>query len=996
MAKTARMAAKATTATRVKGDDGTPGAPGQDGNDAIFRLPSNGRAIQTLSSFKTGAFDESASEVVAFHPESRRVFVINAMLGQVQILKLSALGQLAETDELLDPAVDITDGFVGGGVNSVAVSGDLVAVAVQNDTTVLAGKVAFYDANSLEFLSAVDVGSLPDMVAFTPDGTKVLVANEAEQQRDGSDDIEIDPVGGVSVIDVSGGVMSATVANIDFTGIDARLEEFRAKGVRYIPGALASGSSETDPRALSDDLEPEYIAINGAGTQAFVTLQENNAFAVIDLSGDTPTLADIRPLGLKDWSRDLPVLTNYEIPDSARPSLGTLDTTADAAAPLLLGGLSALTFEEEAGDVYSFLTVPDRGPQIDPADLNASHDGNERPHVMGNTYQAKIYRYSFDADAEEFTGMPDEIPLFSNTSGCDPVRGVANDSLLDAGEFAVDLSGNPIDFRPLDGDFEGLAIDPDGDGYWLVDEYRPAIYFFSLETTGCLSGDHGLMQYRLVPSGTKAASSTGSNVLSVWDGALDEAGETLPGRYLNRRPNRGFEAVAIDPANEILYAFIQSPLDVASAARGLDVIRILAVDIEDGSGTFGQPVSEYLYFLEGSDVGSRADKIGDAVFDPATGKILVIERDSSFGSLGNKDVFEIDLRGATNTLADSDEYELMEVDTIIAAGVNPVFKRKVMNLSAAGYVAGDKPEGLALITEGDLAGSLALINDNDFGLEPTLDGNKKVELSTEFNIPTLSLVTFSQANGLDASDRDDAINITHHPIFGMYMPDSVASYDVDGRSYYLTANEGDSRDYDEARVKDEDGGSKLLDAFFGTVSDNDFGRIKFSVLDGDTDYDGKIEQINTYGARSMSIWDELGNLVWDSGSMIEEITASAYPNDFNSTNDENMSFDNRSDDKGPEPEGITVGQIGDKWFAFVGLERMGGIMIFDVTNPMAPAYVDYVNHRYFAGSVAYGLASDLGPEGLEFISAGDSPTGMPLLLVGNEVSGTTTVFQIDL
>ena len=117
--------------------------------------------------------------------------------------------------------------------------------------------------------------------------------------------------------------------------------------------------------------------------------------------------------------------------------------------------------------------------------------------------------------------------------------------------------------------------------------------------------------------------------------------------------------------------------------------------------------------------------------------------------------------------------------------------------------------------------------------------------------------------------------------------------------------------------------------------------------------------------------------------------------DFNSTNDENQSFDNRSDDKGPEPEGVVVGKVKGRYYAFVGLERVGGIMVFDVTQPENTRYVDYINNRDFSvEDVEEEDAGDLGPEGLVFIKADDSPTGVPLLVVGNEVSGSTTIYEV--
>ncbi len=256
-----------------------------------------------------------------------------------------------------------------------------------------------------------------------------------------------------------------------------------------------------------------------------------------------------------------------------------------------------------------------------------------------------------------------------------------------------------------------------------------------------------------------------------------------------------------------------------------------------------------------------------------------------------------------------------------------------------------------------------------------------------------------QQNALDASNKDDAINITTWPVKGMYQPDAIKAYTAgDGNTYLLSANEGDSRDYDgfseEARVKD-----LVLDPVAFPDADalqksKRLGRLKVTTALGDTDGDGDFDELYAYGARSFSIWDAQGNLVFDSGDQIEQITAALLPDDFNSTNDKNDSFDNRSDDKGPEPEGVVVGQVGNKTFAFIGLERLGGIMVYDVTDPVAPVFHSYFNNRDFSGDAEAGTAGDLAPEGLAFISAEDSPTGTPLLVVANEVSGTTTVFEV--
>jgi hypothetical protein len=137
-------------------------------------------------------------------------------------------------------------------------------------------------------------------------------------------------------------------------------------------------------------------------------------------------------------------------------------------------------------------------------------------------------------------------------------------------------------------------------------------------------------------------------------------------------------------------------------------------------------------------------------------------------------------------------------------------------------------------------------------------------------------------------------------------------------------------------------------------------------------------------------------LVWDSGDAMEQAIAASFPEGFNATNDANPSFDNRSDDSGPEPEGLAVGEAFGTTYVFVGLERIGGFMVWDIDDPQAPMQWGYVNPRDFAGDPEAGTADDLGPEGLLFVSAADSPTGNPLVVVTNEISGTVSIYELTL
>jgi hypothetical protein len=263
-------------------------------------------------------------------------------------------------------------------------------------------------------------------------------------------------------------------------------------------------------------------------------------------------------------------------------------------------------------------------------------------------------------------------------------------------------------------------------------------------------------------------------------------------------------------------------------------------------------------------------------------------------------------------------------------------------------------------------------------------------------------------NAIDASDRDNMIRIANWPVNGMFMPDGIATYTAglgkERMTYYVTANEGDAREWgdylDEARVR-----SFTLDpsAFpLGSVlRDNaNLGRLAVVNTNGDIDGDGDFDQLFSYGTRSFSIFDETGKLVFDSGATIEFYLAAIYPDEFNCAHDESGSFDSRSDAKGPEPEAIELGVIAGRTYAFVGLERFSGIAVFDVTDPSAVSMAGFAINRDFAiefnedNLENFVAAGDLGPEGIDFVSASESPNGQNLLIVANEVSGSTTIYQI--
>lgn len=251
--------------------------------------------------------------------------------------------------------------------------------------------------------------------------------------------------------------------------------------------------------------------------------------------------------------------------------------------------------------------------------------------------------------------------------------------------------------------------------------------------------------------------------------------------------------------------------------------------------------------------------------------------------------------------------------------------------------------------------------------------------------------------GLDPSDKDGGARIGTWPVKGTYLPDSIASYAVKGSTYLVTANEGDARDWDcyaeEVRIKDVALDPSVFPDAATLQQDENLGRLNITTT-SPQNAKGEVTSLRAFGARSFSIRDTRGKLVWDSGDGLERLTAKVHPELFNADHSESDSADSRSDNKGPEPEGLDLGSIRGRTYAFVGLERNSGIAVADITDPRRSTLVGYGVNRDDAGDPEAGTAGDLGPEGVHFVAAQDSPNGKPLLLVGNEISGTTTVWQV--
>ena len=420
-------------------------------------------------------------------------------------------------------------------------------------------------------------------------------------------------------------------------------------------------------------------------------------------------------------------------------------------------------------------------------------------------------------------------------------------------------------------------------------------------------------------------------------------------------------------------------------------------------------------FLDSVVVGALPDMV---TFTPDGGKVLVANEgepsdDYTIDPEGSISVINILASGEPEETATSVSFTGFNgsQDDLVAQGMmfpNPS-GRTIKGVDIATTVAQDlEPE---YITATNDVAYVSLQENNGLAI---LDLE---ELTVE--IVGLGVKSWSDLN-IDIQEDGSVSFGQYDGLYGVYQPDTIANYSWKDATFIVTANEGDAREYffdsadeatclsegglefdeddgclafiDEVKVEDltAEANSELADLQANGEADD----LRVTNAMGDADGNGEYDAAYAYGSRSFTIWDQNGLAVYDSGDDFERITASVHGASFNNGDDENEG-DSRSENKGPEPEALTIGVIGDRTYAFVGTERMGGIFVYDVTNPYDVQFADYIINRDLTeGLEATDVIGDLAPESLVFVSADDSASGVPLLLVGNEVSGTVTVWQI--
>ncbi|MEO0527751.1 MAG: choice-of-anchor I family protein, partial [Bacteroidota bacterium] len=416
-----------------------------------------------------------------------------------------------------------------------------------------------------------------------------------------------------------------------------------------------------------------------------------------------------------------------------------------------------------------------------------------------------------------------------------------------------------------------------------------------------------------------------------------------------------------DPTNPTALGVIDvsgfgSAANSVSIRNGIVAVAI-AAEIETDLGTVAFYKASDGMLLDSVVVGALPDFV---TFTKNGTQALVANEGQPNGDIDpDGSVSVIDFDGTTVTNIATADFDSFDAATLRAAGVR-IFPGKT--------VAQDvEPEYIALSDDGTTA-FVALQENNAIAVVT-------IATATISEVRPLGTQDHSiMGNELDASDGDDiAGNLRTQPLFGLYQPDAIATFTIGTETYTITANEGDARSEDE-RV-----GNLILDptAFPNAATlqlDENLGRILVSTIDGDIDNDGDFDQLFSYGSRSFTIRDAAGDIVFDSGNQLEAIA-------FANVSDPS-GFDGRSDNKGPEPEGVTVGTINDRTYAFIGLERAEGVAVYDVTVPSAPIFVQYLTSP-----------GDSEPEGLTFVEAADSPNGANLLILANEDSNTISVYS---
>lgn len=478
--------------------------------------------------------------------------------------------------------------------------------------------------------------------------------------------------------------------------------------------------------------------------------------------------------------------------------------------------------------------------------------------------------------------------------------------------------------------------------------------------------------------------------------------------------NSTCEIVVHDPISQRLFTIsaVSKKLDIIDFSNPSNLSLINSIDMTPYGGITSVAVKNGIVAVASPNANEQLD--GSVVFFTTNG---VFQKQVTVGALPDMIVFTPDGNKVltANEGQPNDAYTVDPEGSVsvidISGGIASLSQSNVTTLLFTGFNA----QETALITSGIRKTKSTSTLSQDFEPEyitispdsqkawVTIQENNaigEINLSANTISGVWALGTKDVSlpgNGMDISDNNGQVLIANWPIKAYYIPDAVANYTVAGTTYIVTANEGDEKEYTGLNERTTIGATTLDAALFPNSvmlkNNNNAGRMRITNVNGNTDADPAFEELYCLGSRSFSIFNTATKtLVYDSGDDFETYTATTSPFSslFNSDHTSSNTTKNRSRAKGPEPEGLTLAEINGQTFAFITLERTGGVMVYDITNPADVKFADYKTSR---NTSAYG--GDNGPEGVTFIPAGNSPTGKNYIAVANEISGTIALFEVN-
>ncbi len=600
-------------------------------------------------------------------------------------------------------------------------------------------------------------------------------------------------------------------------------------------------------------------------------------------------------------------------------------------------------------------------------EINISGD-NSQPIVAGTTNVSPLAGTDF-ASADVTSGSVTKTFTIENTG--DAALNISDATIVGPESSAFTFANQPVATVIPGGSFSfDVVFDPsklglhDATVVITSDDVDEGVYRFAVQGNGV-----GFSALSETPDGSTSFTSIGG-ITSGLSGAEISAFDPTSDR-LFVTSDAGLQVIDLaDPANPVLLSTIQPVTEgaddnaitsVAVGPAGLVAAAVPGADNQVAGRVFFYNAADTA-FLGSVTVGALPDQL---TFTPDGTRLLVANEgepasDGTTDPVGSVSIVDVSTGVATATVQTAG-FESFD-------GSEQALRDAGVKLTPGKSVSEDvEPEYIAVSPDGTTA--FVTLQENNALAEVD------IATATVIGIMPLGYKDHNAANAqIDPTNNSpDALTLGSFPVRGLFQPDAIASYEVDGVTYYVTANEGDARDAEETDVQSVTLDPTLFPNAAALQDPASMGELELSGIVGDVDGDGDFDALYSYGARSFSIWNEDGNMVFDSGDVLARATdlLGLYP-------------DGRSDNKGTEPEGVTIGQIDGRTYAFVGLERANAITVFDVTDPTNVTLSQVLNDT-----------ADVSPEGLTFISSSDSPNGSPLLVVSNEVSNTLRVYSID-